>query len=64
MNAAPDSMIARLRPLPWRLRIAHLAALLRVARAANARERSLSDPSRVVALRGEGSKTIRGGRAG
>ena len=40
-----DPMLARLRPLPVRLRIAHLAALVRWERAANARERSPSYPS-------------------
>jgi hypothetical protein len=33
MNVVPDPVLARLRPLPLRLRIAHLAALLRVERA-------------------------------
>jgi len=37
MTAGVDSMRARMRPLPARLRIAHLAALLRWERAANAR---------------------------
>lgn len=41
MSAATDSTLARLRPLPPRLRVAHLAALLRVERAASA----LSSPS-------------------
>ena len=40
MNADACSMLARMRPLPARLRIAHLAALLRVDRAAKARELS------------------------
>ena len=36
MRPGADVVLPRLRPLPPRLRIAHLAALLRVARAANA----------------------------
>jgi hypothetical protein len=51
MSEARDSTLARLRPLPMRLRIAHLAALLRHERAARAvsypspSERSLPYPS-------------------
>jgi hypothetical protein len=63
-----DVVLARLRPLPLRLRIAHLAALLRHERRANVcacpspREASLSDPS---PRKGEGSTTTaatKGGR--
>jgi hypothetical protein len=53
-----DVVLARLRPLPLRLRIAHLAALLRHERRANVR----ADPS---PRKGEGSTTTaatKGGR--
>jgi hypothetical protein len=49
-------MLVRLRRLPVRLRIAHLAALLRYEREAIARERSLSYPSLPIGSWGEGSK--------
>jgi hypothetical protein len=59
MSRQGDVMLARLKRLPVRLRIAHLAALLRWERQANAR--ALSDPSR---REEEGSTTSNGGRAG
>jgi hypothetical protein len=54
MRPGVDVMLARLRPLPPRLRVAHLAALLRVARAAG--ERSLSYASPRLAVGSEASE--------
>jgi len=45
MRAEADPTLARLKRLPVRLRLVHLAALLRWERKGNARERSLSCPS-------------------
>ena len=55
MSAEADPKLARLRRLPPRLRVTHLAALLRVERAVTTGERFLSYPS--PAERGEGSST-------
>lgn len=51
MSADVSTMLARLRPLPLRLRLAHLSALLRCGRLI-VREGCLSYPS---ARKGEGS---------
>jgi hypothetical protein len=59
MSRQGDVMLARLKRLPMRLRIAHLAALLRWERQENAR--ALSNPS---PREEEGSTTSKGGRAG
>ncbi len=76
MKTNADPMLERLRPLPVRLRIAHLAALVRWERAKNARslsyptpqerERSLSYPSpcereRVVGREGRSEAEARVG---
>ena len=71
MNTAADPMFARLKRLPPRLRVAHLAALLRCERQANKPEHPLSCPPprkhvRVVGRGGandlgEGSITLDGG---
>jgi hypothetical protein len=63
MSAGVSAMLARLKPLPLRLRVAHLAALLRCGKII-VRDGSLSYPS---PLKGEGSTvstSSRGGRAG
>ena len=57
MRAGADSMLARLRPLPPRLRIAHLAALLR--REANGSPRSAQLKQLLVT-----QSAVRDGRAG
>ena len=57
MSVEAESRRARLKRLPMRLRIAHLAALRRCGRAAN--DLSLSLPT---ATRGEGSDLSNGSR--
>jgi hypothetical protein len=75
MSGEACSMLARLRRLPVRLRIAHLAALLRVERAAKARScpdillyprPAHRSPSPALTMihsshKGEGSSTSDGG---
>jgi hypothetical protein len=56
MSAAADPMLSRLKRLPARLRIAHLAALLRYERRANERECRRSYPSPREAVGSEASK--------
>jgi hypothetical protein len=56
MSAEVSAMLARLRPLPLRLRLAHLAALLRCGKVV-VRDGCLSYPS---ARKGEGSITSGG----
>jgi hypothetical protein len=68
MNNEADPVLARLKVLPSRLRIAHLAALLRCARQANGSPTLVCAslrPCLPTAARGEGSTTsTQGGRAG
>ena len=61
MSARTEPMLARLSPLPLRLRIAHLAALLRCGTVI-VREGTLSYPSSREAS--TTSDSSRGGRAG
>jgi hypothetical protein len=61
MRTADRAMLARLRPLPLRLRIAHLAALRRCGKVTMMEE--ISHPNRQERKRREGSTTD-GSRAG
>jgi hypothetical protein len=63
MSADVSAMLARLKPLPLRLRIAHLAALLRCGKVV-VREGCLSYPSPRKGERSTVSGSSRGGRAG